>query len=201
MLKLYGFEDSGNCYKICLLLALLDTPYEWVSVNILEGESRADEFLTKNPNGRVPMLEIEPGQYLAESNAILWYLAKGSRYLPEPAYDQARLLQWMFFEQYSHEPYIATSRFWRFILEQPAEYRRELERCRPKGEAALDVMEQYLTDHDYLGSESLSVADIALYAYTHVADEGGFSLQDRPAIRRWLRRIASQSGYIAMRRL
>jgi len=200
LLTLYGMEDSGNCYKPALLLALLGRAYRWVSVDILKGESRTPEFLARNPNGRVPVLELEDGRCLAESNAMLWYLADGSRWLPDDAFERAQVLQWMFFEQYSHEPFIATPRYWIHILGRAQEHRDEIARRREPGLAALGVLEQQLALHHYLVADRFTIADIALYAYTHVADEGGYDLAAHPAIRRWLERVASQPGFVAMAR-
>lgn len=196
MYTLYEMPDSGNCYKIRLLLAQLGTDYRRVSVNILDGESRTNEFLSKNPNGKIPLLEIDDGTTLPESNAILWYLAEGTAFIPNDKLARAQALQWMFFEQYSHEPYIATSRFWLHILQQPAQYASELAERQPKGYAALDVMERHLADHDYFVGGQYSIADIALYAYAHVAGEGGFDLESYPKIQAWLARVAKQPQHL-----
>ncbi len=195
-MKLYQMNSSGNCYKIRLLLSHLQQDYEKVEVNILAGESRTPEFLTMNPNGRVPLLVLDDGTALAESNAMLFYLAEGSHLLPTSRLEKARVLQWMFFEQYSHEPYIATSRFWISLLNQPEEYRDQLIAKQPGGYAALDVMEHHLYQYEYFVGGSYSIADITLYAYTHVAEEGNFSLAGYPAIQAWLQRIESQPDYI-----
>ena len=200
-MKIYGMEDSGNCYKPCLLLDLLGEPYEWVSVDITKGESRTDEFLGKNLNGRVPVLEIEPGTYLPESNAQLCYLADGTAFLPDDRVEKARVLQWLFFEQYSHEPFIATSRYWRHILKDAEGHARQLEERRPGGIAALGVMEEHLEGRDWFVGDRPTIADLALYAYTHVADEGGFALDASPRIRAWLERLAALPGYAPMRRI
>jgi glutathione S-transferase len=197
MLKVYGDTRLGNCYKVKLTLEILGRPYEWCFVDILEGESRSRGFLAMNPNGRIPLLEIEPGIYLPESNAILWYLAEGSQYVPDEPLARARMLQWMFFEQYSHEPYIATVRYWIHMLDQEAEYRAEIERRRGPGYAALDVMEGELSVREFFAG-AFSIADIALYAYTHVAHEGGFNLDNYPAIRAWIQRIEAIPGYVPL---
>ena len=201
MLKLYDFLPSGNSYKVRLVLAQLGIPYERVDVDILKGESRTSSFLAKNPNGRIPLLEVAPQTYLSESNAILCYLAKDSALLPSDAWHYAQVLQWLFFEQYSHEPYIATSRYWIALLGKEREYRDELAKKRDPGHAALRVMEQHLGRHDYFVDERYTAADIGLYAYTHVAPEGGFALDAYPNIRAWLDRVASQPGYIDIRHL
>ncbi|MCF4966417.1 glutathione S-transferase family protein [Nostoc sp. CMAA1605] len=195
-LRLYDFLLSGNCYKVRLLLTQMGIPFERVEVNILKGESRTVEFLSKNPNGKVPVLEIAPEKYLAESNAILLYLSENTEFLPYDRYLKAQVMQWLFFEQYSHEPYIATSRFWMSILGKAQEYRTALEQKREPGYAALKVMENHLRQHSYFVDERYTIADIALFAYTHVADEGGFDLTQFPAILAWLERVKNQPGYI-----
>jgi glutathione S-transferase len=200
-LVLYGMEDSGNCYKPCLLLAYLERPYTWVSVDILRGESRTPGFLARNPNGRVPLLEPEPGVFLPESNAILHYLAEGTPYLPEDRLERARVLAWMFFEQYSHEPYIATPRYWIHLLGRGEAYRDEIARRREPGLAALRLLDAHLAASPWLAAGRMTIADIALYAYTHVAEEGGYSLAPFPHLRAWLGRIASQPRHVPMRRL
>ncbi len=197
MFKVYGDIRSGNCYKVKLALEILGRPYEWCFVDILEGESRSRGFLKMNPNGRTPLLEIEPDEHLPESNAILWYLAEGSPLIPDEPLVRARTLQWMFFEQYSHEPNIATVRYWIHMLGEEAEYSAEIERRRGPGYAALGVMEGELCQREFFAN-SFGIADIALYAYTHVAHEGGFSLDDYPAIRAWIERIQAIPGYVPM---
>ena len=196
MYRLYDFLPSGNGYKVRLLLAQLDIPFELIELDILKGETRTPEFLRKNPNGRIPVLEIEPGVFLAESNAILFYLAEGTPFLPDGKWERAQVLQWMFFEQYSHEPNIATSRFWLHYLELTPERRAALAEKQRLGYAALDVMERHLTSRAYFVAERCTIADVALYAYTHVADEGGFDLGRYPAIRAWLERVRAQPGHI-----
>ena len=198
MLKVYGDRLSGNCYKVKLLLTQLGYPFEWVDVDVPGGQTRTADFLAMNPNGRVPLLEIEPGVWLPESNAILCYLADGSPYLPGDRLERARALQWLFFEQYSHEPYIATSRYWIFYLKKAAEYAEQLAAKRPGGYAALAVMDGELSKRDWLAGSRYTVADIALYAYTHVAHEGGFDLAGYPAVRAWLKRVEAQPGYVPM---
>jgi glutathione S-transferase len=197
-LRLYDFLPSGNGYKVRLLLTQMGMPFERVEVNILKGESRTPDFLSKNINGRIPVLEIAPGKYLAESNAILLYLSEYTEFLPSDRYLKAQVLQWLFFEQYSHEPYIATSRFWVSILGKAEEYREALEQKREPGYAALKVMENHLRHRSFFVDERYTIADIALFAYTHVADEGGFDLSHFPAIQAWIERVKSQSGYITI---
>jgi len=199
MHTVYGMKASGNCFKVQLLLEHLGIPYRWIEVNSVAGETRTPEYLAKNPNGKVPLLELEDGRTLAESNAILCYLAEGSQYLPDDRWQKAQALQWLFFEQYSHEPYIAVARFIARWL--PADHARqaELPRLRERGYQALDVMEKRLAEHDFFVDTGYGVADIALYAYTHEAHMGGFDLSNYPAIRAWLARVESQPGFVAHR--
>ena len=201
MLKLYDFLPSGNSYKVRLLLSQLDIPYKRIDVDILKGQTRTSEFLAKNPNGRIPLLEIEPQVYLSESNAIMLYLARGSSLLPRDPLSYAKVLQWLFFEQFSHEPYIATSRYWISLLGKKNVYRDELEKKRDPGNAALKLMDQHLGINNYLVSDRYTIADIGLYAYTHVAPEGGFDLDSFPNIVGWLDRVASQPAYIDIRHI
>jgi glutathione S-transferase len=196
MYRLYDYLPSGNGYKVRLLLTQLDIPFEMVLLDILMGETRTPEFLQKNPNGRIPVLEVEPGVYLSESNAILLYLSQKTPFLPSDRLQQARVMQWLFFEQYSHEPYIATSRFWLHTGNLSEEKQKALAAKQAPGYAALGVMEQRLSHHPFLVNDRYTIADIALYAYTHVADEGGFSLEDFPGIRAWLERVRSQPRHI-----
>ena len=201
MLKLYDFLPSGNSYKVRLLLSQLAIPYERIAVDILKGETRTPAFLAKNPNGRIPLLEIAPQLYLSESNAIMVYLAKDSALLPRDPWHYAQILQWLFFEQYSHEPYIATSRYWIALLDKEREYRDALAEKRAPGQAALRIMNQHLAHHDFFVAGRYSIADIGLYAYTHVVPEGGFDLSAYPNILAWLDRVASQPAYIDIRQV
>ncbi len=198
MLKVYGDVYSGNCFKVKLILKQLNQPYEWIHVNILENETRTPEFLAKNPNGRIPLLELEHGVLLAESNAILHYLAEGSAYLSADRLARAQVLQWMFFEQYSHEPFIATARYIVRYLGRPAEHEERLQQKMLPGYQALDVMEQHLKARLFFVGGRYSIADIALYAYTHVAHEGGFDLANYAAVRAWIDRVRAQPGYAEM---
>ena len=198
MLRLYDNHLSGNGYKPRLLLAHLGRAYERIEVDTLKGETRTPEFLARNPNGRIPVLEFEDGVCLAESNAILFYLAEGSRFLPSDRLARALTLQWMFFEQYSHEPCIAVARHWIRHLEMTEAQRAELPARQEGGRAALAVMERRLGCADWFGGDSFGIADVALYAYTHVADEGGFDLAGFPGIRAWLDRVAGQPGHVPM---
>ncbi len=195
MLRLYDYLISGNGYKVRLLLHQLGIPFQRVELDITRGETRTAEFLRMNPNGRIPLLELEDGTFVAESNAIVWYLAGGTPFLPDSRVQQAQALQWMFFEQYSHEPYIAVVRFWAHTRTL-AEHGAEVERRRSLGYQALDVMERHLGDCAFFVGGAYSIADIALYAYTHVAEEGGFSLARYPRLCAWLARVRSQPNYI-----
>lgn len=199
MLRVYGDVWSGNCYKVKLALTRLKIPYEWVAIDILKGESRTPEFLARNPNGRVPVLELEDGTCLAESNAILWYLAAGTPLVPETQLARAQALQWMFFEQYSHEPNIATVRYW---IKHKSPMTPFIEAAMPlkrkAGYAALDVMEQHLKRRDFFVADRYSIADIALYAYTHVAHEVDFDFKPYPAIRAWMDLVALQENHIGI---
>jgi glutathione S-transferase len=179
-------------------MALLAIDHQWVPVSALAGETRDPAFLAKNPVGKIPLLEIEPGVVLPESNAILWYLAEGTNFVPEDRLERAHMLQWMFFEQYSHEPYIAVSRFIIKFLQAAESEADRLTGLKAKGEAALSVMEQHLGGRDFFVGGQPSLADITLYAYTHVAHEGGFDLAPYPAIQGWITRIATLPGYVPM---
>jgi len=196
MLRLYDYLPSGNGYKVRLLLTQLGIPFERIELDIIKGETRTPAFLKKNANGRIPVLELENGQFLAESNAIMFYLAEGTLFLPTDRFARAQVLQWMFFEQYSHEPNIATSRFWLMHFDLTDDRRKALEQKRDLGYAALNVMGQHLTGHNFFVGDHYSIADIALYAYTHVAHEGGFDLSRFPAVRTWLERVRTQPKHI-----
>jgi glutathione S-transferase len=202
MMRLHDNRSSGNCYKAQLLLAQLKVSVERIEYDIDRGETRTPEFLENvNPNGRVPVLETENGELLPESNAILYYLAEGTPFLPDDRLGRARVLRWMFFEQYSHEPNVATPRFWiTHNVEITEERRLALETKRKLGYDALGVMEGHLKAKNFFVEDRYSVADIALYAYTHVAAEGGFDLSDFPAVRAWLERVAAQPGHVPLNR-
>lgn len=199
MVTVYGMKASGNCFKVQLLLEQLGEPYRWVEIDSAAGETRTPEFLARNPNGKVPLLELPDGRTLAESNAILCYLAEGSTLLPDDRWLRAQTMQWLFFEQYSHEPYIAVARFIARWLPQDHPRREELPRLRERGYQALDIMEGRLAKHDFLVDAGYGIADIALYAYTHEAPMGGFELVNYPAIQSWLARVESQPGFVAHR--
>jgi len=197
-MHLFDYLDSGNGFKVRLLLAQLGMQYEWTNVDIDKGETRTPEFLRRNPNGRIPTLLLDDGTYLAESNAILWYLAEGSRFVPATQLGRAQVLQWMFFEQYSHEPFVATPRY--ICRHFPADHprRAELPARLEKGHAALKVMEGHLATRQFFVNDRYSIADIALYAYTHVAPDGGLDLAPYPKVREWLARVAAQPHYVQL---
>ncbi len=197
-MRVYGDVQSGNCYKVKLLLSLLQQDYQWVDVDILAGETKTEQFLAMNANGKIPLLALDDGRYLAESNAIMGYLAAGTSLLPQDAFQLAKVYEWLFFEQYSHEPYIAVARFIQHYLGMPEARQAEYESLQAGGNKALAIMEQQLKQTDFLVGNSLTIADIALYAYTHVAAQGGFDLNRYPAIQAWCQRIASQPNYVAL---
>jgi len=198
--KLYDDPSSGNGYKVRLLLAQLGTSYEYVQVDILAGETRTESFLKKNPAGKVPVLELDDGETLPESNAILYWLSQNTPYWPRDGRDQARVMRWLFFEQRSHMPYIGGARYWLAI--QKAELTRSqrlmVEELQAGGLKALGILDGHLRENDFLVSDSYSIADIALYAYTHVADEGGFELAPFDGIRDWITRVQLQPGYVGI---
>ena len=196
MLTLYDFLPSGNGYKVRLLLSQLGIPFKLVEKNILKGETRTPEFLAINPDGRIPTLKFDDGRILAQSNAITFYFAEGTPFLPADRFERAQALQWMFFEQYSHEPYIAVARFWIHELHKREEWADRLKERWEKGYQALDIMERHLRDRRFFVGNAYSIADIALYAYTHVAEQGDFDLNRYPAIRGWLDRVADQPGHV-----
>jgi glutathione S-transferase len=197
MLTVYGMKSSGNCYKVELLLEQLGRPYRWVEIDSAAGETRTPQYLAMNPNGKVPLLEVEPGRWLAESNAILCYLAEGSRYWPGDAWQRAQVLQWLFFEQYSHEPYIAVARFICRWLDADHPRRADLPRLHERGAQALAVMEQHLGKQSFFAGDDYTIADIALFAYTHAAADGGFDLGAYPQVQAWLDRVRAQPGFVA----
>ena len=199
MFTLYSMQRSGNCYKVRLALAQLRIPFRLIEIDILKGESKTPEFLAKNPSGLVPLLEVAPGRYLPESNAILWYLAGGSSLAPEDPIGRAEALQWMFFEQHSLEPNLGAARFWLTMVKGGRDLQwYSLEDWMEKGYQALSVMEKHLERHSYFTAGRYTIADIALYAYTHVAHESDFDLTGFPAIRAWLKRVAGDPGHVAM---
>ncbi len=197
---LHEMHISGNCYKVRLAARQLGIPLKLIEYPLEARRTRTPEFLAKNPIGRVPLLETDDGRYLAESGAILFHLAEGTKLVPADGWGRAKMLEWMFFEQYEHEPYIAVARRW--LAFEPKEALETMKHLVPewhaKGNAALSVMERHLAKDDWLAGGSYSIADIALYAYTHVAGDGGFDLGRYPAVSRWLERVASQPGYITL---
>ena len=201
--RVYGDMLSGNCYKIAMLLEFKGVPYDWEAVDVLSGYTQSPEFKQLNANAKIPVLEItnaETGgkEYLSESNAILNYLAEGSEFLPASGLPRARVLQWQFFEQYSHEPYIAVARFIKRFLGLPADRQAQYEGAQVGGHKALAVMEEQLSRTLYLCGETLTIADISLYAYTHVASDGGFDLAGYPNILAWIARIEARPNYLPM---
>lgn len=197
-LSIYGDSRSGNCYKTKLLATHLDVPFAWHEVDVIQGEAKTESFRLKNPLGKVPVLELEDGRCLAESNAILMYLGEGSAYVPKDSWQRAQMVQWLFFEQYDHEPTIAVNRAIKHLLGSPTERQAQFDANVPKGYAALDRMEQQLGQTDFLVGDACTLADFALFAYTHVAEDGGFSLENYPGIRAWIGRIASHPKHVAM---
>jgi glutathione S-transferase len=197
-MHLFDYLDSGNGYKVRLLLAQLGLDYRWTELDIDSGKTRTPEFLKRNPNGRIPTLELDDGTNLAESNAILWYLAEGTAFVPGDRLGRAQALQWMFFEQYSHEPFVATPRY--IVKHLPPEHARraELPERLAKGRAALAVMDEHLKSRRFLVAEGYTIADIALYAYTHVAHEGGHDLAPYANVRSWLARVAAEGKHVGI---
>lgn len=195
---LYDNEVSGNCYKVRLVLAHLGIDYERRGVSVEDRGDREDVLGDKNPALRVPVLELDDGRHLAESNAIIWYLAEDTDLVPDDRYERARVLQWLFFEQYDHEPNVAVARFIRLYRSEDESLRDKLEACREGGHEAIGAMERHLQGRDFLVADRYTLADVALYAYTHVAEEGGIGLDGYPAVRAWLARVAGQPGHVPM---
>ncbi|TGL65203.1 glutathione S-transferase family protein [Leptospira jelokensis] len=198
-MKIYGDSQSGNCYKLQLLASILKITYEWIELDIKNGDTKTESFLKLNPNGKIPILVLDDGRVLSESNAILNFLAEGSDLIPNDPFERAKVLQWQFFEQYSHEPYIAVARFIQHYLGIPADRKVEYESKQSGGHKALRVMEIQLEKTPYLVGDSMTLADISLFAYTHVAHEGGFDLSEYPKIKEWIRRIQDQKHYLPMK--
>jgi len=195
---LYNSQISGNCYKVRLLLAQLGIPYEKRDVDVVDRTDPRDFLAGLNPARRAPTLVLDDGRPLAESNAILWYFGEGTSFVPDDRYDRAKVLQWMFFEQYEHEPAIAVARFLKTYSGKPELWEAQREHLTKRGIKALHALEGGLQDRDWLVGDGMTIADIALYAYTHSADEGGFSLGEYPAIRAWLERVAAQPGHVTI---
>ena len=195
MLRLYDSPLSGNCYKIRLLLSQLGRDYERIELDLLEGDSRSPEFLAKNPHGRVPLIELDNGHHLAESNAILFYLAQGTKYLPDSPSDMAQVLRWMFFEQNTLEPPLAGARFLLRFNNKTTE-NESVSKRQARAIKALDLMELHLSVRPYFVAGQYTIADIALYGYTHLAPQAQISLAGYPNLQSWLERVAAQSGYV-----
>jgi len=200
MLTLYDYLPSGNGYKVRLLLTQLGIPFKLVERDIVRGETRTPEFLALNPNGRIPLLQLEDGRCLSESDAILFYFAEGTRFLPDERFAKADVLRWMFFEQYSHEPFVAVARAWVHLFGVTPERAARLQEKMDGGYAALGAMERHLATRKWFVDERYTIADIALYAYTHVAPEGGFDLGRFPSVQRWLARVAAEPDHILITR-
>jgi len=200
MLTLHQMQMSGNCYKVRLAAKQLGIAIALKDYGLFDGLTRTPDYLAKNPNGRVPMLEFDDGRCLAESGAILWYLAEGTPLVPQDRFARAQALQWMFFEQYSHEPYVAVARFWlAYAPKAELDKKRHLVgEWHEKGSAALGVMETQLNRREWFAGDAYSIADIALYAYTHCAEEGGFELARYPNVSAWLARVAATKGYVPL---
>jgi len=198
MITIYGNSVSGNCHKLRLLCEQLGREYRWVETDNTRGQTHTPEFLARNPNGKVPVIELEDGRILTESNAILCWLAEGTEYFGGDAWQRAQTLSWMFFEQYSHEPYIAVARFIRGWTEADSPRRAELPKCLERGNAALAVMEKHLSAHEWFSGTHYGVADIALFAYTHCAADGGFDLSRYPRVSRWLDRVRATPRFVPM---
>lgn len=196
---LYGMSLSGNCYKLQLLMALLGRDYVWEEIDITRGENLSPEFLAMNDRGKVPVMKLTDGRTMSESNAILHYLAEGSDLLPDDPWERAKTLQWMFFEQYSHEPCIAVARFIRLFLPADHPRRAQLDALIASGNEALAAMERHLTRLPWFGGERCTIADIALFAYTHIAEDGGFDLAAYPHVERWIKRVMQRPGFVPMR--
>lgn len=190
--RVHGMSVSGNCHKVRQILELTNQSYEWIEIDSAHGGTRTPEFLALNPNGKVPVLELPDGRILSESNAILCYLAEGTPYLPEDRFEKAQAMQWLFFEQYSHEPYIAVTRFIELFLAKDHPRRAELPALIERGRQALAVMDKHVSSRDFFVGNSPAIADIALHAYTHCAADGGFDLDEFPKVQAWLRRLESE---------
>ncbi|QIA63880.1 glutathione S-transferase family protein [Vibrio astriarenae] len=194
----YGDIQSGNCFKVKLLLSLLDIEHEWRVVDVVAKETQTKEFLALSPKGKIPIVVLDDGKVLSESNAILGYFAEQSDLLPHDRFEKAKVYEWLFFEQYSHEPYIAVARFINKYLGMPREREAEYESLQAGGHSALAIMEKQLNETSFLVGSQLSIADLSLYAYTHVAHEGGFDLSQYPAVLGWIERIQTLPNYIGM---
>ena len=197
-MRLYNSQLSGNCWKVRQILALRGLQYERVEVDVFDRSDRPELLGGKNPALRVPTLELDDGQHLAESNAILWYFGDGSEYVPDDPLERARVLQWMFFEQYEFEPSIAVARFWITLLGERDKYAAELESKWRGGNRALGALDGHLSERDWLVGDGFTIADISLYAYTHVAEEGDFDLGQYPHVQSWIERVEAVPGYLRL---
>ncbi len=200
MITVYGMAVSGNCWKVAQILRLTGREFRWIEVDSNKGETRTPEFLARNPVGKIPAAELDDGTVLIESNAMLAHFAEGTKWLPPPGLPRTRVFEWLFFEQYSHEPYIAVARNILSHLRTGAQHAERLEQCRAGGERALGVMELRLARNDWLTDTGPTIADLALFAYTHVADEGGFDLGHWPGVAAWVRRVAAIPGVVTLPR-
>jgi glutathione S-transferase len=199
MHKLYSMQRSGNCYKVRLALAQLDIPYQNVEIDILKGETHTPDFLAKNPNGQIPLLEIAPGRYLAESNAILWFLAEGRHLLGDDPVQRASVLQWLFFEQHAIVPNIGAAYFWLCLIKGGRELQRHaLDDWMEEGQRSLNVLDKHIAQHAFFAGDSYTIADVALYAYTHLAEQSEFDLSPFPALRDWMARVTAEPRHVAM---
>jgi len=199
MYTLYSMQRSGNCYKVRLALAHLDIPHNLIEIDILKGDSHTPDFLAKNPNGQIPLLEIQPGHYLAESNAILWFLAEGTPLAGDGAIERARVLQWMFFEQHAIVPNIGAAYFWLCLVKGGRDLQRHaLDDWMEEGTRSLSVLDKHISKHRYFAGDRFSVADIALFSYIHLADQSDFDLSPFPALRGWLTRVAAKPRHVPM---
>ena len=194
MIKAYGSSASGNCWKVATVLTLTATPFQWIEIDSNAGQTRTPEYLALNPNGKVPIVQLGDGAVITESNAILAHFGEGTRLLPAPGLPRTRVMEWLFFEQYSHEPYVAVARNWIAYRGEKEKHAAKLPDIWERGHKALAVMEQRLAKGPYLAGDQLSIADIALYAYTHKAEEGEFDLARYPGLRAWLARVAAEPG-------
>ncbi|HEY6985375.1 MAG TPA: glutathione S-transferase family protein [Rhodanobacteraceae bacterium] len=197
-MTIHGYSPSGNCHKLRMLLGHLGRDYRWIETDSAHGATRTAEYLAKNPNGKVPMIETDDGRVMVESNAILTWLADGTKYFGGDAWQRAQTLAWMFFEQYSHEPYIAVARFVCGWMPLDSPRREELSKLRERGYQALGVMENHLGSKAWFSATGYGIADIALFAYTHCAEDGGFDLRAYPKVRAWLDRVRAQPGFVPM---
>ncbi|MBI4161857.1 MAG: glutathione S-transferase family protein [Acidobacteria bacterium] len=198
MLRLYDSRTSGNCYKVRLLLAHLGIPYEPVEMDVVNREKRVEQLGDKNPAAKIPILELEDGRCIAESNAILWHLADGTKYLSADPFERVKTLQWLFFEQNNLEVNVAVARYWIHVLKDPERFREPLKIRQSGGRAALAAMERFLAKHPFFVADRYSIADISLYGYTHVARDGGFDLDAYPAVGKWIGRVREQPGHIRL---